>query len=386
MNYVVRGGNYLVQEGSHSVADSIALCRPEVIASYPITPQTHIVEKLSALISNGELDAEYINVESEHSALSLVAGSTACGVRSFTATSSQGLALMHEVLHAVSGMRLPVTMVVANRALNAPLNIWNDHSDSMSQRDTSWMQFYAETVQEAVDLSIQAFKVAENKEVMLPAMVCMDGFFLTHTYEPVIIPDQLDVDDFLPPFNLSYKLDTNNPLTLGAYATPDDYMEFKYQQQKAMDNAKEVIMEANKEYDSIFGRSYGDGLVERYGNSDIALIAMGSICGTIKDAVEDLDCSLIRIRSYRPFPTEELRKAVKDMRAVGVVDRSFSYGLNGQLYSEVRSVVDIPAKSFVAGLGGRDITIENVQDMVASLDTEHDKEGVEWVSLKEGLE
>ncbi len=392
MSYLLKEGNYVVQEGSHSVADSIALCRPEVIASYPITPQTHIVEKLSSLISNGELDAEYINVESEHSALSVVAGSTACGVRSFTATSSQGLALMHEVLHAVSGMRLPITMVVANRALNSPLNIWNDHSDSVSQRDTSWLQFYAESVQEAVDLSIQAFKIAEKNKVMLPAMVCMDGFFLTHTYEPAVIPDQSDVDDFLPPFDVDHKLDTSNPLTLGAYATPDDYMEFKYQQQRAMDNAKETIMKTNKEYGSIFGRSYGNGLIECYGNSDsdVALIAMGSICGTIKDAIEDMDpgmdCFLIRIRSFRPFPEEELREAVKDVSRVGVIDKSFSYGLKGPLFSEVKSVVDVPVKGFVAGLGGRDITIQNVQNIVDNLSDskmEQEKPEIEWVSLKE---
>ncbi len=391
MSYLLKESNYVVQEGSHSVADSIALCMPEVIASYPITPQTHIVEKLSSLISNGELDAEYINVESEHSALSVVAGSTACGVRSFTATSSQGLALMHEVLHAVSGMRLPITMVVANRALNSPLNIWNDHSDSVSQRDTSWLQFYAESVQEAADLSIQAFKIAEDKGVLLPAMVCMDGFFLTHTYEPAIIPDQSDVDAFLPPFDLDHKLDTHNPLTLGAYATPDDYMEFKYQQQRAMDNAKEVIKRTNKEYGSIIGRSYGDGLIECYGNldSDVALIAMGSVCGTIKDAIEeidtDVDCSLIRIRSFRPFPEEELREAVKDVSKVGVIDKSFSYGLKGPLFSEVKSVVDVPVKGFVAGLGGRDITIRNVQDIVENLSNakmEQEKPEIEWVSLK----
>lgn len=385
MSYLVKEGNYMVQEGSHSVADAIALCRPEVVASYPITPQTHIVEKLSSLIANGKLDAEYINVESEHSALSAVAGSTACGVRSFTATSSQGLALMHEVLHAVSGMRLPVTMIVANRALNSPLNIWNDHSDSVSQRDTSWLQFYAESVQEAVDLSIQAFKIAEKNEVMLPAMVCMDGFFLTHTYEPAVIPDQSDVDSFLPPFDLNHKLDTDNPLTLGAYATPDDFMEFKYEQQKAMDNSKEAIMKTNKEYGSIFGRSYGDGLVERYGNSDTALVAMGSICGTIKDAIDDmdLDCSLIRIRSYRPFPEEELKEALKDVSRVGIIDKSFSYGLKGPLFSEVKSIVDVPVKGFVAGLGGRDITIQNVQTIVDNLSNMKSEEEVEWVSLKE---
>jgi len=182
---------HTVQEGSHSIADAVALCRPEVIASYPITPQTHIVERLAALIADGRLDAEYINIESEHSAVSVVAGSTASGIRSYTATSSQGLALMHEVLHAISGMRLPVVMTVANRALSAPLNIWNDHSDSMSQRDTGWIQLYAESVQEAVDMHIQAYRLAESRNVMLPAMVCIDGFTLTHVYEPILQQQEL---------------------------------------------------------------------------------------------------------------------------------------------------------------------------------------------------
>jgi pyruvate ferredoxin oxidoreductase alpha subunit len=372
---------YVVQEGSHSVADAVALCRPEVIASYPITPQTHIVERLAALIADGVLDAEYINVESEHSALSLIAGSTACGVRSYTATSSQGLALMHEVLHATAGMRLPVTMTVANRALSAPLNIWNDHSDSMSQRDTSWLQFYAETVQEAVDLQIQAFKIAES--IQLPAMVCMDGYVLTHTYEPVMIPDQSDVDSFLPPFELDYKLDTTNPVTLGAYATPDDYMEFKYEQQLAMDEAKDEIKKVNKEFDSIFGREYGNGMIELFGmdEAEVALIAMGSVCGTIKDAIEGTNCGLIRIRSYRPFPAKELKKAVKGLRAVGVIDRAFSYGFGGPLFSEVKSTVDgVAIKNFIAGLGGRDIRIQDIRDMTAKLES---KEEIVWINLKD---
>jgi pyruvate ferredoxin oxidoreductase alpha subunit len=288
---------------------------------------------------------------------------------------------MHEVLHATAGMRLPVTMTVANRALSAPLNIWNDHSDSMSQRDTSWLQFYAETVQEAVDLQIQAFKIAES--IQLPAMVCMDGYVLTHTYEPVMIPDQSDVDSFLPPFELDYKLDTTNPVTLGAYATPDDYMEFKYEQQLAMDEAKDEIKKVNKEFDSIFGREYGNGMIELFGmdEAEVALIAMGSVCGTIKDAIEGTNCGLIRIRSYRPFPAKELKKAVKGLRAVGVIDRAFSYGFGGPLFSEVKSTVDgVAIKNFIAGLGGRDIRIQDIRDMTAKLES---KEEIVWINLKD---
>jgi len=378
---------HTVQEGSHSIADAVALCRPEVVASYPITPQTHIVERLASLIADGRLDAEYINVESEHSAISLVAGSTASGIRSYTATSSQGLALMHEVLHATSGMRLPVVMTVANRALSAPLNIWNDHSDSMSQRDTGWIQLYAETVQEAVDLHIQAYRLAESKNVMLPAMVCIDGFTLTHVYEPVFIPEQKDVDDFLPPFAPENKLDPSNPSTMGAYATPDDYMEFKYEQQKAMEKAREEIKKINREFSKKFGREYGDGLIEVYGDGDIALIAAGSVCGTIKDAVDELNnFSLVRIRSYRPFPISELRRAVKKFNSIGVIDRAFSYGFAGQLYSEVKSVIDKPVKGFVAGLGGRDIRIEDVMNMISVLEkktkSKRKNGDTYWINLK----
>ena len=378
---------HTVQEGSHSIADAVALCRPEVVASYPITPQTHIVERLASLIADGRLDAEYINVESEHSAISLVAGSTASGIRSYTATSSQGLALMHEVLHATSGMRLPVVMTVANRALSAPLNIWNDHSDSMSQRDTGWIQLYAETVQEAVDLHIQAYRLAESKNVMLPAMVCIDGYSITNSYQPVDLPSAHEVDDFLPPFAPENKLDPSNPLTMGAYATPDDYMEFKYEQQKAMEKAREEIKKINREFSKKFGREYGDGLIEVYGDGDIALIAAGSVCGTIKDAVDELNnFSLVRIRSYRPFPISELRRAVKKFNSIGVIDRAFSYGFAGQLFSEVKSVIDKPVKGFVAGLGGRDIRIEDVMNMISVLEkktkSKRKNGDTYWINLK----
>lgn len=377
--------SYDVQEGAHSVADGVALCRPEIIPSNPIIPQTHIMERLASLVAQGKLDADYVNVESQSSTLSLMAGATACGVRSFTSTSSQGLAAMHGSLHSVAGMRLPTTMIVTNRALGSPTTIWNDHSDSMSQRDTSWMQFYAGTVQEALDLVIQGYRIAEDRGVMLPAMVCMDGYLLTHSYEPVDIPKQSEVDDFLPPLNLEYKLDTENPLTLGPFTTPDEYTEFKYEQKEAMDRAKESIKDVNKEFGDKFGRSYGDGLIECYGKDyDYALIAAGSVCETIRDVVED-KCGLIRIRSYRPFPARELKEALKDFKVVGVVDRSFSYGFTGPIYSEVKSTVNVPVKGFIAGLGGRDIRVEDVDQMVSRLesyDPSIDEDDVDWVNLK----
>ncbi|MFP3910092.1 MAG: pyruvate ferredoxin oxidoreductase [Archaeoglobaceae archaeon] len=379
--------SYDVREGAHSVADGVALCRPEIIASNPIIPQTHIMERLALLVAQKKLDADYVNVESQSSALSLMAGATACGVRSFTATSSQGLATMHESLHSVAGMRLPTTMIVTNRALSTPTNIWSDHSDSMSQRDTSWLQFYAETVQEALDLTIQSYRIAESKDVLLPAMVCMDGYLLTHSYEPVDIPSQSDVDDLLPPLGLDHKLDTEKPLTLGPFTTPDEYMEFKYEQKEAMDRAKTKIKDVNKEFGDKFGRSYGDGLTECMGKDyDLALVAAGSICGTLKDVAEDR-CGLIKIRSYRPFPIKELRKTAKNFKALGVIDQSFSYGFHGQLFSEVKSTVDVPVKGFVAGLGGRDIRVEDVEQMISGLESyeqdEENEDEVEWINLKD---
>lgn len=380
---------YVVQEGSHSVADAVALCRPDVIAAYPITPQTHIVERLAELVANGNLDAEFVNVESEHSALSLIAGAEACGMRTFTATSAQGLALMHEVLHAVAGMRLPVVMVNANRALSAPLSIWNDHSDSIAQRDTSWLQFYAESVQEVVDLIIQSYRIAESKDVMLPAMVCMDGYVLTHTYEPVLLPDQAMVDEFLPPFEPEYKLDPENPMTFGVYALPSDYMEFKWEQQKAMENSKRHIMRINREYRKMFGRAYGNGMVELYNMDDaeVAIVAMGSICGTIKEAIDNMkNVGLVRIRTYRPFPAEELRDVLRDVEIVAVIDRAFSYGYEGPVFSEVKSALYTLRSrplvcNFIVGLGGRDTRVSDIFKLV-----ERAKEAtggeVIWFNLK----
>jgi len=354
---------FSVQEGSYSIAESVALCNPEVISYHPILPQTHIIQKLSELIDQGKLDSELVRVESHSTALSLIAGSTACGVRSYTATSSQGLASMHELLHAVSGMRLPVVITITNRALGNPVNVWNDHSDSISQRDTSWVQLYVETVQEAVDTHLQAYKIAE--ELMLPVMVCVDGYSLTHSFEPVIMPSRETTGDFLPPFKFENKLDTENPATIGTLVSPDNYIDFKYQQQKAMENGKEIIKKANKQYEKLFNRKYGDGMIESYGFSEdnFAIIAMGSVCSVIKEVIEDnedLNCSLIRIRSFRPFPESELKKIIKDKESLGVIDRSFSYGKGGQLYTEVKSLTNIPTKGFIAGLGGKKITKEDI--------------------------
>ena len=380
---------YMVQEGSHSIAETVTLCRPDVIAAFPITPQTHIVEKLAELVSSRSTDIKFVNVESERSAISVIIGAQACGMRTFTATSSQGLALMHEVLHATAGMRLPIVMVISNRALSAPLNIWNDHSDAIAQRDTSWLQLYAETVQEAVDMMAQAYKVAESKDVLLPVMVCMDGYVLTHIYEPVVLPEQAKVDEFLPPYKPDYILDPENPFTFGAFALPADYMEFKWEQQKAMENAKKHIVQANTDYGKIFGRTYGNGLIELYNmdNAKVAIVAMGALCGTLKEAIDQMEgVGLVRIRSYRPFPVEDLRDALKDIETVAVIDRAFTYGYEGPVFIEIKSALYTLDKrphlcNFIVGLGGRDTLVKDVFDLVNRAKESSEGEVI-WFNLK----
>ncbi len=278
-----------VIEASEAVAKGAALCRPTVIPMYPITPQTHIVERLADYINDGILDSEMIHSESEHSAISSTLGAQATGVRTFTATASQGLALMHEILFVVSGMRLPIVMAVANRALSAPINIWNDHQDSVSARDSGWLQLYVESSQEALDTVIMAYKIAENKDILLPIMVCLDGFTLSHVYEPVDIPSQKQVDSFLPTYKPIYSyLDPKKPITQGPIAFPDTFMELKKMQQDAMDLSLPIIEKINKEFKTAFGRNYGDGLIETYKIEDAtsAIVGMGSMCGTARVVVD----------------------------------------------------------------------------------------------------
>ena len=364
-------------ETSQAMATAVKLCKPAVIPMYPITPQTHIVERLADFINDGELDSEMIHVESEHSAISAALGSSATGVRTYTATASQGLALMHEILHIVSGMRLPVVMGVANRALSAPINIWNDHQDSISARDTGWIQLYAESAQEALDTTIQAFKIAENKKVMLPVMVCIDGFTLSHVYEPVNVPAIREVSRYLPKFEPIYKLDPKKPVTMGPVGFPDSFIVFKKQQQDAMEQSKAIIKAANSGFAKMFNRKYGDGLIELYemGDAEYAFISMGSVCGTIRDTIDDLrkegqKIGMIKVRSYRPFPKEEITKACQKLKGIAVLDKNISLGHEGALYSDLRSVLfgkDIIINGFIAGLGGRDITKDHLQDIIKRL-------------------
>ncbi len=352
-----------VIEGSQAIAKTVARCDVRFVAAYPITPQTHIVQELAKMHANGEIDCEYMNVEAEFSAISAIIGATAAGVRSFTATSSQGLALMHEVLFAAAGMRLPLVMVIANRALSAPINIWNDHQDSVAERDSGWIQIYCQDVQEAVDSLIQAYKVAENKNVLLPVMVCMDGFYLTHVYEPVEIPPADKTKRFLGNFEYPYRLDPKKPLTMGPLAFPEDYTRLRKNLAEAVLGAKNFIKKVHQDYVKRFGRSYGDGMIERYGDGKICFVAMGSMCGTIKDMVDEgkHDVSLVRVRTFRPFPKEELAEALEDKELVIVLDKDISLGNAGALYMETRDALYEAKKrpktvNFVVGLGGMDVS------------------------------
>lgn len=366
-----------IMEGSMAVANAVKLCRPQVISAYPITPQTHIVEALADMVANCELDSDYLCVESEFSALSACLGASAAGSRVYSATTSQGLALMFEVCFNVAGMRLPIVMTIANRALSAPLSIWNDHQDSISLRDSGWMQLYAEDNQEAADLHYVAYKVAENHRVLLPAMVCFDGFILSHTYEPVNMPSQEDVDAYLPSFAPYLKLDASDPISFGMYATPDYYMEFRYEIDRAMRQAKETIGRAGKEFGDHFGRDYS-ALVERYRleDADTAIVAMGSICGTIKDAVDQLrsdgkKVGLLRIRCYRPFPKEEVAEALSGVQRVAILDKNVSLGAGGAVSCEIKDALygsGIAAFGYILGLGGRDVRRRDIAKIISHVE------------------
>ena len=362
-----------IMEGSHAVAEAVRLSRPQVIAAYPITPQTHIVERLAEMVADGELDSEYITVESEFSALSACLGASAAGSRVYSATTSQGLALMFEVCFNVAGMRLPILMTIANRALSAPLSIWNDQQDSVSLRDSGWLQYYAEDSQEAMDLHFIAYKVMENHRVLLPAMVCFDGFILTHTYEPVDVPSQEVVDAYLPAFTPYQKLDAKDPISFGMYATPEYYMEFRYEIQRALDRSREIFVQAGKEFKEATGRDYSDPVeAYRLEDADTAIVAMGSVCGTIKDAVDEMreegqKVGLLKMRVFRPFPGKEVKEALSGMSNVAVLDKNISLGSRGAAGLEVRDALygsGIAVNNYVVGLGGRDIRKRDIKAMV----------------------
>ena len=369
-------------EGSHAIAEIVKLCQPGVISAYPITPQTHIVEDLAQMVADGTLSSQFVNVESEHSAASVVLGASATGVRAYTATSSQGLFYMAEVVFNIAGMRLPVVMTCANRAISAPINIWNDQQDSISLRDAGWVQIYAEDNQEAVDFHLISYRLAEDKRVMLPVMACMDGFILTHGMETLDMPEQEKVDKFLPVYKPLYKLDTENPITMGILADPDYYMEARYAIQETMKQVLDYLPEISKEFNSVFGRDYKDMLVEEYKtlDADKVIVAMGSVCGTIKEVVDaqrakGKKVGLLRIISFRPFPYARVYEALKDVSKIAVLDKAVSLGAYAPIAVEMKAAFFGKKKapkvisSFVAGLGGRDITLESVQEILRRLGT-----------------
>jgi pyruvate ferredoxin oxidoreductase alpha subunit len=362
-------------EVSIAVADAVKLANADVVAAYPITPQTHIVEHLAELVANGELDAEFIPVESEHTAMSACVGSASVGARTFTATAGQGLELMHEVLYIPSSMRLPIVMAVANRALSAPLSVWCDHSDMMAVRDTGWIQIIVENGQQALDNVIAAFRIAEDKRVMLPVMVHLDGFNLTHVIEPIIYPEQSEVDKFLPKNDYPLPMNPDRPVTMGDFAPPVIYPEAKWAQEVNVRKSKDVVVEVWDEFHKAFGREYHP--VERYRSdgAKVVLMTMGSVSETAMVAIDELreekeDVGQVRLRLWRPFPFEELRRALKDAELVIVLDRAISFGgPGGPVASEIKAAFYNQAGnpkivSFVAGLGGRDITVEDFKDIV----------------------
>jgi len=367
-------------EGSHAIAEVVRSCKPGVISAYPITPQTHIVEDLAQMVSDGSLKSQFVNVESEHSAASVVLGGSATGVRVYTATSSQGLFYMQEVIFNIAGMRLPVVMTCANRAISAPINIWNDQQDSISLRDAGWFQIYAENNQEAVDFHLIAYRLAEDKRVMLPVMVCMDGFILTHGMEAVDMPEQEKVNKFLPDYDPLYKLDPAAPISMGLLADPDYYMETRFAIQETMKESLGYLSDISKEFNSVFGKDYKDLLIEEYQLKDAekVIVAMGSVCGTIKEAVDEQRAKgkkvgLLRIITYRPFPYARVCEALKNASKVAVLDKAVSLGAYAPIAVEVKAAFYGKKKgpkmvsSFVAGLGGRDITLETIHEIFRRL-------------------
>jgi pyruvate ferredoxin oxidoreductase alpha subunit len=375
-----------VMSSNQAIAEAVKLVKPKVIPVYPITPQTTISEYLAKYVADGDIDAEYIRVESEHSAISACLGASGTGVRVFTATSSQGLALMHEIIFAAAGLRAPIVMADANRALSAPLSIWNDQQDSISERDSGWMQIYAENGQEALDSVLMAYKVSENKEVLLPTMVCVDGFILTHTVDPVDVPEEEVVDKFLPDYNPEHAyLDPKRPMSIGTFTDPDYYMEARHDMEVAMEKAKTVISEVSQEFADTFGRKYD--FVEEYRSedADTILIAMGSICSTIKDVVDELreegeKVGLVRVRVFRPFPEEEIYQAIKGASNVGVIDKNFSFSIGGVLHNNIKSMMDVNAAGFIVGLGGRDIKPSHIREIVEK--TKNPSKKPQWIGLK----
>jgi pyruvate ferredoxin oxidoreductase alpha subunit len=360
-------------EGSIAVAEAVKQANVDVIAAYPITPQTHIVEKLSEIVASGELDAEFVPVESEHSALSVCIGASACGARAFTATSGPGLALMAEIVFIASSMRLPMVMVLCNRTLSAPLSIWNDHSDAMLVRDSGWIQVFVNSAQEAYDHVFLGYRISEDHRVLIPYMIHMDGFFLTHAIEPVELVDQELIDRFLPPYKPLYRLDPSDPVTMGAFVMPDQYAEVKKAQDEALKSSYQVILEVWEKWGELTGRFYRPVEGFYLEDAEYAFLSVGSYGEVAQEAVEFLrgkgkKVGLLKLKLWRPFPFEELRKALRGVKALLVIDRAICPGgPGGPVALEVRSAfyqMDGPrVVDFIVGIAGRDTTPEDYVKM-----------------------
>ena len=379
-------------EGSHGVAEAVGLCRPEVICAYPITPQTHIVEDLGSLVKGGQLtDCEFINVESEFAALSVGIGSSAAGARTYTATASQGLLYMAEAVYNASGLGLPIVMTVGNRAIGSPINIWNDQSDSMSMRDAGWIQLFAETNQQAIDVHIQAFKIAET--LSMPVMVCVDGFILTHAYERMDVPDQEQVDRFLPPFEPRQVLDPSDPISIGAMVGPEAFTEVRYMEHHKQMQALEIIPEITKEFEEIFGRDSG-GLISTYRaeDADTLIVTLGSVIGTISEVIDEMrdkgqKIGAVTIRSFRPFPLDEIHEVLKKTQRVVVFEKCLAVGLGGIVASNVRMAhrgLTTPVYTVIGGLGGRPITRKSLNELFEKAMTDDLKETT-FLDLKQDV-
>ena len=392
----IERGNFMkkVIEGSHAVSEAVRLARVQVLSAYPITPQTHIVEALSEYMENGSMNARFINVESEHSAMAAVIAASSTGVRTFTATSSQGLALMHELLHWASGGRLPIVMAEVNRALAPGWNIWMDQTDSLAQRDTGWIQLYCEDGQEVLDTTLQAFRLAES--VNLPVMVVLDAFFLSHTFEPVDIPDQESADRFLPPFEPKIFIDTNNPCNLYQMAAPSHYMEMRHSIHKAMEKVQDRFLMIEENFHEIFGRKYGRAEAVNCDDAEVVLVIAGTAAGTCRHVVSELRrkgerIGLLKLKMFRPFPTETIRGILKNTGKAAVVDRNFSFGAGGIFAQELKAALcnwkDRPKVfEYIAGLGGRDVTPEILEKIY--FDAKNRLEpasGSVWVGLETEL-
>ena len=377
--------------GNHAVSHAVMLARTEVIAAYPITPQTQIVEELSNMCAEGKLRAKFIKVESEHSAMACCIGASAAGSRAFTATSSQGLALMHEMLHWAAGARLPVVLAEVNRALAPGWNIWADQSDALSQRDTGWLQFYCTSNQEILDSILIAFRVAEK--VSLPAMVVYDAFYLSHTYEAVDIPEQELVGKFLPPYKPEVKLDVENPKSFGSLTTPEYYMEMRHSIEEATEKVHEILPEVYAQFEKVFGRAYG--VVEKYrcDDADLILVTSGTVSSTARIVIDKLRSlgrrvGRLNIRMFRPFPAKEVREAVRGARKVAVLDRNISFGQGGIFAQELKAALCAEKDrsqvfGFIAGLGGRDITPDTIEEVIDKADKlAVPAKEIEWIGLK----